>query len=301
MTAQSEIETVSDTKPSGPAAAAFIAAGIGALVMGIMVNLNELSGRIKELLGFDTSNFLRFDQNFGLGSGVGPLSGKVIISVLAYLVAWGVLAYLWRGREISVRKTFIWTLVLAADLYQRGFAFGLILPFVLGVGMGLPWPIAGAGLAFLPKPGRWMEFVKYAFGVIILGFAVWYGLLGMSILRSRSADRKAEVAAAQRTTAGQGGWAASLEDALAKARSEGKEVFIDFWASWCKNCLAMDRTTFRDEAVVRRLKKYVRVKYQAEDLRDPGVRAVLDHFGVVGGLPTYVILRPSPAGKGAAP
>ena len=34
---------------------------------------------------------------------------------------------------------------------------GLVLPFVLGFGMALPWPFAGAGLSFLPKPGKWME------------------------------------------------------------------------------------------------------------------------------------------------
>jgi thiol:disulfide interchange protein len=42
--------------------------------------------------------------------------------------------------------------------------------------------------------------------------------------------------------------------------------------------------------VVRRLSGYVRVKFRAEDLRDPAVKAVLDEYGVVG-LPTYVVLQ----------
>ena len=59
----------------------------------------------------------------------------------------------------------------------------LALPFCLGLGMALPWPIAGAGLAALPKPGAWMVRVKQAFGVVILGVAVYYGYLGYTLLR----------------------------------------------------------------------------------------------------------------------
>ena len=51
----------------------------------------------------------------------------------------------------------------------------LLLPFLLGLGMALPWPFAGAGLSFLPKPGGWMKWVKYSFGVLILLFAVIAG------------------------------------------------------------------------------------------------------------------------------
>jgi hypothetical protein len=126
MTAQSEASDLSELevsdKPSGPAAAAFLAAGIGSLVMGLMVNVNELSGKIKDATGFDANAFLQFDKNFGLGSGVGPLSGKVIIAVLAFVISFGVLFLLWRRREINVRKAFIWTLVLV------GLGFALTFP-----------------------------------------------------------------------------------------------------------------------------------------------------------------------------
>ena len=55
--------------------------------------------------------------------------------------------------------------------------------------MGLPWPFAGAGLSFLPKPGKWMVRVKYGFGVLIAGV-----ILGPSVThlvpepRQRTAD-----------------------------------------------------------------------------------------------------------------
>ncbi len=43
---------------------------------------------------------------------VGPLSGKSIIGVLAFLVSWGVLAALWRRSNPPLRPIIIATIVL---------------------------------------------------------------------------------------------------------------------------------------------------------------------------------------------
>lgn len=108
-----------DTKPSGPAAAAFIAAGIGSLVLGLFVTLNEMSP--------DISKFLRFDANFGIGSGVGPLSGKVTLAVLAFFISWVALHLMWRGKEIDFARAFIASLVLV------GLGFALTFPPIFGL------------------------------------------------------------------------------------------------------------------------------------------------------------------------
>lgn len=111
-----------DTKPNGPVVAAFLAAGVGSLVMGIGVVLNEASATIKEAIGVDFSAFLQFDKNFGLGSGVGPLSGKVALAVLAFAVSW-IGFHLWlRGRDVNFRRAFIAALVLV------GLGFALTFP-----------------------------------------------------------------------------------------------------------------------------------------------------------------------------
>ncbi len=81
-----------------------------------------------------------------------------------------------------------------------------------------------------------------------------------------------------------------LAAALTKARSIGNPVFIDFWASWCKNCKAMDKTTFKEEGVKARMKNYTFIKYIAEDPVDPDTKAVMEYFGVQG-LPTFIILN----------
>ncbi|WP_410968809.1 thioredoxin family protein, partial [Salmonella sp. SAL4444] len=86
-------------------------------------------------------------------------------------------------------------------------------------------------------------------------------------------------------------WYSNLDQGLAAAEREGKPVLIDFWATWCKNCLTMDKTTLADAEVGAALSGYVKVKYQAENPDEPPASDVMKRFNAIG-LPTYVILKP---------
>lgn len=186
-----------------------------------------------------------------------------------------------------VAPVVIAVLALSTSVYEVHPAAGLALPFVLGLGMALPWPFAGAGLSFLPKPGKWMVYVKYVFGIGILVFALYYAQLGYRGFRPAPVAEAEEAGKVVVDGSTNEGFAAALAD----ARAEGRPVFIDFWAHTCKNCKAMDVTTFRDPAVAERLADYVFIKYVADRFDDPDTKAVLDWFEVQG-LPTYVVLAP---------
>jgi thiol:disulfide interchange protein len=191
-----------------------------------------------------------------------------------------------------VAPVVIQVVLFSSSLYTAGTTVALALPFVLGVGMAIPWPIAGAGLAALPKPGPWMVRVKQAFGVLILGTAIYYGYLAYTLFDNLRVD-SAEVSGSVEEKLAQG-WTNSLAAGLARAEREGKPVLIDFWATWCKNCLTMDKTTLADPAVTAALDNYVKVKFQAEDLDAEPAKSLLSKFSAVG-LPTYVIVTPKSA------
>ncbi len=220
-------------------------------------------------------DFSRFQGRVGAGGG--GKGGRFGVAL-----AMGAVAALLAGA--CVAPVVISVILLAGMLYAKGVVVGLALPFLLGLGMALPWPFAGAGLSFLPKPGRWMTWVKYAFGVLILLMALYYAHLAWTLFRadSRSGEGSGVVAADMDRT---------LTVAVKQALADRKPLFLDFWATWCKNCLAMDETTFKDPEVQARLKEFVVVKYQAETPSAPPACATLDRFGAVG-LPTYVVLVP---------
>ena len=206
-----------------------------------------------------------FLMAFGMGSVAALLAGACVAPVVIQVV------------------------LFSSSLYTAGTTAALALPFLLGIGMALPWPVAGAGISAMPKPGAWMVHVKHAFGVLILGTSVYYGYLGYTLFADRWVDAS-EVAASVEEKLKEG-WHASLAEGLAVAQREQKPVFVDLWATWCKNCLTMDRTTLADPTVIAALDGYVRVKFQAEDPAEPIVGEVMQRFGAIG-LPTYVVLEP---------
>ena len=195
-----------------------------------------------------------------------------------------------------VAPVVIQVVLFASNLYATGTSIALALPFFLGIGMAIPWPIAGAGLASLPKPGPWMVRVKQGFGVLILGTAVYYGYLAYGLFANQFVDA-AEVSSSVDEKL-KAGWHSSLAEGLAAAEREGKPVLIDMWATWCKNCLTMDKTTLADPAVVQALAGYVKVKFQAEQPDQAPAADLMKRFKAVG-LPAYAIIRPKSA-KAAA-
>ncbi len=223
-------------------------------------------------------DFSKYSAGIGTSSSRGSFGLAFTMGAVAALLA-----------GACVAPVVIQVVLFSSNLYATGTTIALALPFVLGVGMAIPWPVAGAGLASLPKPGMWMVRVKQAFGVFIIATAAYYGYEAYSIFANRWVDPKAVASSVEEQL--KAGWHSSLADGLAAAEREQKPVMIDMWASWCKNCLTMDKTTLASSDVQQALAGYVKIKYQAEDPDEQPAKAVMQRFDAVG-LPAYVILRP---------
>lgn len=184
-----------------------------------------------------------------------------------------------------VAPVLVAVLLETAAQYSQGNSFALLLPFLLGLGMALPWPFAAAGLSLFPKPGAWMIRVKQLLGVVILLLALYYGYLAVTLAMNSNSAETGNGSAAGSTAHTQ------IREALAQAKRENKLVLLDFWATWCKNCTMMDAQTFPDPRVQKALKDIIVLKVQTENAKDPTTAELLKEFNVPG-LPHFVLLKP---------
>ena len=89
--------------PNGPACAAIVAAGAGCCMMGVLAVTGDASKRVAGMLNFYAP--------------AGPLSGVSTMAVVGWLVVWIVLARMWRGKSVAMRRVNVVAfLLLAAGL-----------------------------------------------------------------------------------------------------------------------------------------------------------------------------------------
>ncbi|MDO5318982.1 MAG: cytochrome c biogenesis protein CcdA [bacterium] len=211
----------------------------------------------------------------GGGNKIRGLGGVFLLGVGAAVLA-----------GACVEPILLATLVLTAKWFAAGKVWAIGLPFVLGLGMGLPWPFAAAGLSVLPKPGAWMRWVNRVFAFVFFCMAAWYGWLAWT---GFSTGNEVRVETVGVLTATPETW----EKVFAEAKATGRPVFVDVWASWCKNCLAMEKTTFRDPEVVKELAKYTVIRLQAEDLAEFLKLKDFRDLGIKG-IPAFIVFKGEP-------
>lgn len=78
--------------------ASFIACGLGSTIFGLAIIGTEISADFKTLLTLD--------------AGVGALSGKALVGVVAFFLSWIILHFGMRGRNIPLMTSFIIGVVL---------------------------------------------------------------------------------------------------------------------------------------------------------------------------------------------
>ena len=125
-----------------------------------------------------------------------------------------------------------------------------------------------------------MKHVNRVFAVVLVGFAAWYANLAFRGFAGAGAAAATEASsAAVEATPG------TFAERLASA---GRPAVVDCWASWCKNCAAMERVTMSDPKVKAALGRFTLIRLQAEDINE--LRR-LPGFEEVKGLPAFAVFE----------
>jgi hypothetical protein len=85
---------------NGPAVAAILAGGIGSAAMGLCTTIAEASDKVGNALNW--------------WGPVGPLSGKSILAIIIWLVAWAILHTAWKGKDVSEAPVYKVAFILVA-------------------------------------------------------------------------------------------------------------------------------------------------------------------------------------------
>lgn len=168
--------------------------------------------------------------------------------------------------------------LLAAVAESGDPKFGLSAFFVFSLGLGFPYLLLGtfSGLIKkLPKAGNWLIWMERTFGIILLGFAVFYLSLA---LKSYAPKPKADSL-----------WKTYSIAEEMSATAKHKIVAIDFYADWCIGCHELDKFVFSKPEIQMELRKLTTLRVDATNTDDPMVQKLFDRFSVIG-LPTVIFL-----------
>ncbi len=207
---------------------------------------------------------------------------------------------------------------------------GFIVFFTLSLGLGLPLfvlALFSGRLDRLPRAGTWMVWVRKLMGWVLVGMAVhfvrpllpqWLGPLPLAAvalaaglhlgwLEGSHAGFRAfpwikgfvGVACLVAVTFWVGSWVLRgpsvtwrpySEERLDEAKTAGKPVVIDFYATWCAPCRELEAVTFHDPAVVELAQEhFVMIKVDLTRGGDPVHEQLVARYGVKG-VPTVVFL-----------
>lgn len=264
-------------------AAAYGVLGLAAALLGIgfgtinsMPWFNFVIAGIFLVMALCMAGILNF--NFGARFRISPQKLKGPALLVTFVM--GILSAVLAGA--CVAPVVISVLLFVAREYNAGNHWALLLPFLLGIGMALPWPLAGFGLAVLPKPGKFMLAVKYLLAAVVAVMGIYYFAIGFRLLKNSSGKEN---------TPYSDGFIA-LQQAAGKSRQNGKPVLVRFTASWCKNCHAMEKSTLIEPEIARRLKEdFNVVTFPAENPGEPRIKALLSAWNIPG-FPAFVIAVP---------
>ena len=248
-------------------------------------------------------------------------------------------------------------LVLGIAIQSGDPVLGASMMFAMAWGMGVVLITVGVGAGhLLPKAGGWMDVIKYVFGVLLIGVAIYlmtplqevpillvwgtffivvgvymgatqavpegaskwkymwkglgtvlliWGILALigGMQGNRDISQPVDLSSISMSggagpgmvAQGSGGLVdphdlfvhlkstSDLDRELAKAKSEGKAVLLDYFATWCTDCRRMEKATFNNPQVQKIMQeKFVALQVDVTDPNNESTEAIKKRFKVFG-------------------
>lgn len=169
--------------------------------------------------------------------------------------------------------------LLAAVANNGDPAFGFWAFFIFSMGLGTPYLLLGTFSKYitkLPKAGDWLIWVERVFGLVLLGFAVFY--LSLALNAGQVKKDKEMV------------FTSYNQELVQQAINQHQPLIIDFFAQWCFGCHEMDKKVFSDPMIKAQLAKAKAIRVDATNIDAPDVSKIIDEYQIVG-LPTVIFIN----------
>ena len=197
------------------------------------------------------------------------LSNKIYIGGYGSALIMGFLSALIVGPCVAPPLAGIFIYVTSEN--PGSFVTGLLF-LSLAIGMSIPLLIYGTFMnKFIPKTGKWMKYINYLIGILLLIVAVTFidrliPVLTINNQESNLVFKKAN----------------NIRELNELLNTESDNIiFLDVYADWCIECKLMERKTFTDKTVEKYLKEFSLVKIDVTDNTKQDIE-MLKYLNIVG-------------------